>query len=41
MKFRLLRVTLPQKPQDEFVAAFISTFTTSDWTKYQHGDDWP
>jgi len=41
MKFRLLRVTLPQKPQDEFVADFISTFATSDWAKYQHGDDWP
>ena len=40
-EFRLLRVTLPQKPQDEFVADFISAFRTSDLTQFQHGDDWP
>ena len=39
--FKLLRVTLPQKPQDEFVADFISAFRASDWTQLQHGDDWP
>jgi len=39
--FKLLRVTLTQKPQDEFVADFISAFCTSDWTRFQHGDDWP
>jgi predicted nuclease of predicted toxin-antitoxin system len=39
--FKLLRVTLAQKPQDEFVAEFISAFRTSDWTRFQHGDDWP
>lgn len=41
VKFKLLRVTLPQKPQDEFVAGFILTFRKSDLTKLQHGDDWP
>jgi predicted nuclease of predicted toxin-antitoxin system len=40
-KFKLLRVTLPQKPQDEFVADFISTFRASDLMKFQHGEDWP
>jgi predicted nuclease of predicted toxin-antitoxin system len=40
-KFKLLRVTLPQKPQDEFVADFISTFRKSDLSGFQHGDDWP
>ena len=39
--FKLLRVTLAQKPQDEFVADFVSTFRTSDWARFQHGDDWP
>jgi predicted nuclease of predicted toxin-antitoxin system len=38
---RLLRVTLQQKPQDEFVAEFISAFRVSDLTKYADGDDWP
>ena len=39
--FKLLRVTLPQKPQEEFVGDFISAFRTSDLKKFQHGDDWP
>jgi len=40
-RMKLLRVTLPQKPQDEFVADFISIFRTSDWAQFHHGDDWP
>jgi len=40
-KFKLLRVTLPQKPQDEFVLDFIAAFRASDWAHFQHGDDWP
>jgi predicted nuclease of predicted toxin-antitoxin system len=40
-KFKLLRVTLEQKPQDEFVADFISACHKSDLTQFQHGDDWP
>jgi predicted nuclease of predicted toxin-antitoxin system len=40
-KFKLLRVTLPQKPQDEFVADFIAAFRASDLTRFHHGDDWP
>ena len=39
--FKLLRVTLPQKPQDDFVADFISAFRASDITSFRHGDDWP
>jgi predicted nuclease of predicted toxin-antitoxin system len=40
-KFKLLRVLLPQKPQDEFVADFVLAFRASDIKKFQHGDDWP
>jgi len=39
--FKLLRVTLPQKPQDEFVADFLAAFRASDLSRYQPGDDWP
>ena len=39
--FKLLRVTLPQKPQDEFVADFIAVLRQNSPEKFQHGDDWP
>jgi hypothetical protein len=32
--FKLLRVTLAQKPRDEFVADFISAFRVCDWTRF-------
>ena len=41
VKFKLLRVVLAQKPQDEFVSDFIAEFRRSDFHQYQHGDDWP
>jgi predicted nuclease of predicted toxin-antitoxin system len=40
-KFKLLRVTLKQKPQDEFVKDFIAAFRAAKLAEYQHGDDWP
>ncbi|HZE24329.1 MAG TPA: DUF5615 family PIN-like protein [Blattabacteriaceae bacterium] len=40
-RLKLLRVTLQQKPQDEFVLDFIVAFRTSDWTQFGHGDNWP
>jgi predicted nuclease of predicted toxin-antitoxin system len=40
-KFKLLRVTLAQKPQDEFIKDFIASFRASDLKRFQHGDDWP
>jgi predicted nuclease of predicted toxin-antitoxin system len=40
-RLKLLRVTVKQKPQDEFVLNFISVFRTTDWTRFGHGDDWP
>lgn len=40
-KFKLLRVALNQKPQDEFVSDFISEFRATDLGKFRHGDDWP
>jgi len=39
--FKLLRVVLAQKPQDEFVADFLAQFRQSDFSQYQHGEDWP
>ena len=40
-KFKLLRVTLEQKPQDAFTTDFIATFRAADLNRLQHGDDWP
>ncbi len=40
-RFRLLRVTLPQRPQEELVADFLAAFRITDWTRFRHGDDWP
>ena len=40
-KFKRLHVTLPQKPQDEFIADFLSAFRATDWAQSRHGDDWP
>ena len=40
-RLKLLRVTLQQKPQDEFVLDFISVFRTSDWEQFRQGEDWP
>ena len=39
--FKLLHVTLPQKPQDEFVTRFLTAFRATDWNKWRHGDEWP
>jgi predicted nuclease of predicted toxin-antitoxin system len=40
-RLKLLRVTLRQKPQEDFVQDFISAFCGTDWTQFSHGDDWP
>jgi Domain of unknown function (DUF5615) len=40
-RFKLLRVTLAQKPQDEFIKDFIAAFRATDLKRFQHGDDWP
>lgn len=40
-KFKLLRVTLEQKPQDEFIEDFVASFRAADLDKFRHGDDWP
>lgn len=39
--FKLLRVALPQKPQDLLVRDFMTAFSQTDWNKYPHGSDWP
>lgn len=39
--FKLLHVTLPQKPQDEFIVDFLAAFRATDLTRFQHGNDWP
>jgi len=40
-RLKLLRVTVQQKPQDEFLVDFISVFRVSNWKQFQNGDDWP
>jgi len=40
-RFKLLRVTLAQKPQDEFIKDFIAAFRALVPNRFQHGDDWP
>ena len=40
-KFKLLRVTLAQKPQDEFIRDFLGEFRAADLKNFRHGDDWP
>ena len=40
VKFKLLRVTLAQKPQDEFIADFIAALSATHLEKFHHGDDW-
>ena len=37
--FKLLRVVLEQKPQDEFVSDFLEQFRRLDFDQYQHGED--
>ena len=40
-RLKLLRVTLPQKAQDQFVLDFISAFRVSEWGQFQNGSNWP
>lgn len=40
-RLKLLRVTLQQKPQNEFISDFLSAFRTSHWISFNNGDDWP
>jgi len=40
-RLKMLRVTLPQQRQDEFIKEFMAHFGSSNWTEYHHGDDWP
>ncbi len=40
-KCKLLRVTLHQQPQDQFVITFMAAFRKSDWEKFRNGEDWP
>jgi len=39
--FKLLHVTLAQKPQDLFVADFLKAFAATNWNTVQNGADWP
>lgn len=41
LRLRLLRVTLAQKPQDEFIRDFIYAFRISNLLEFSNGDDWP
>ena len=39
--FKLLRVTLKQKPQDEFIRDFMAAFRSANLNTFQHCGDWP
>lgn len=38
---KLLLVTLPQRPAQEFCDRFFDEFTSTEWSEYQNGDPWP
>ena len=40
-RLRLIQVTLPQKPQDKFVADFIFEFSDTDWETIPLRSCWP
>jgi predicted nuclease of predicted toxin-antitoxin system len=40
-RLKFLRVTLPQKRQDDFVLDFLSAFRQFDRARLRSGDDWP
>ena len=41
VRLKLIRVTIPQKPQDEFVVDFLAAFRVTDFEKLHTGDEWP
>lgn len=41
VRLKLLRVVIPQKPQNEFVADFLAVFRATDFEKLKTGDEWP
>jgi predicted nuclease of predicted toxin-antitoxin system len=38
---KVLLVTLPQQPEEEFVRAFLISFGTTRWETLRNGDPWP
>lgn len=38
---KLVRVVLPQKPQDQFVADFLVAFHATNWDNVENGAEWP
>jgi hypothetical protein len=40
-RLKLLRVTVKQQRQNEFVVEFLTAFRATDWTQFQNGDNWP
>jgi predicted nuclease of predicted toxin-antitoxin system len=40
-RLKLIRVTIPQKPQNEFVSDFLAVFRATDFEKLRTGDEWP
>ena len=41
VRLKLIRVTLPQKPQTEFVVDFLAVFRATDFDTLCTGDEWP
>ncbi len=40
-RLKLLRVTIPQTRQEDFVGQFVAAFRQTNWSQYANGDDWP
>jgi DNA repair protein RadC len=40
-RLKLIRVTLRQKRQEEFIVDFLDVFRATNFDKLQSGDDWP
>lgn len=40
-RLKLVRVVIPQTPQDEFVPQFLTIFRETDWLSHKTGDNWP
>jgi hypothetical protein len=41
VRLKIVRVTIPQEPQNEFVVEFLAVFRDTDFEKLNNGDEWP
>ncbi|MEN9575352.1 MAG: hypothetical protein RL514_3207 [Verrucomicrobiota bacterium] len=38
---KLIRVIIAQQPQEAFVLEFLVAFRATNWSRWEHGSDWP